>query len=344
MIAANPPMPAANYGSPTAIPKCLYCTGQAFDPLYSGIRDRLQHVPGEHTLWKCRQCNSAILVPMPAENELAAFYPDVYNFTPDTPQSSPLKKWLARLEYNIFFQPQYFGQALQVLNHIGRRPADQRKLLDIGCGRGLRLLEYRKRGWEVHGADLQPEVVRYLNEDLKIPAKTGGFSEVRQLFPAQSFDLVTSAYTFEHIPDVDLGFRLCWDLLKPGGWIAVLVPLIDSAQAKLFGKNWVSIAEAPRHLNIPTQSGIEAACRRIGYESVKTLHDHPLGIAGAFALSAVPASNSTQLYGQGGGLRPLFFRALGSAAILVGLGLAFLDRWQGNIPCHGLIMGRKPLN
>jgi SAM-dependent methyltransferase len=341
MSVKHPLLPKAAYGSESRPPKCLYCSGESFTLLFAGIQDRLRHVPGEHTFWKCEGCGSALLVPMPAESELGAFYPAVYSFTLETQKQSQLKQLLAAVEYSLFFQPQYFGQALQVLNHIGRRPQGQRKLLDIGCGRGLRLLEYRKRGWDVHGSDLQADVVRYLNDELRIPAKTGGFSEVTHLFPAASFDLVTSYLTFEHIPDVNEGFRLCWELLKPGGWVAVLVPLIDSAQSDFFGKSWVNITEAPRHLSIPSQNGIENACRAAGYEAVKTLHDHPLGIAGAFALSAVPAGNSTQLYGSGG-LKPLLFRVLGAAAMFAGLGFAFLDRWQGQVPAHGLILGRKP--
>ena len=44
-----------------AHPGCLYCGGRDLDALYTGVRDRLGHVPGERTFLRCRACGSAVL-------------------------------------------------------------------------------------------------------------------------------------------------------------------------------------------------------------------------------------------------------------------------------------------
>ena len=252
--------------SATAYHACLYCGSRQQEPLYRGIRDRLGYVDGRWKILRCCQCGSGILHPFPSERDLAGFYPPLYSFTPEVGDKSALMKTLAGLERRLFFEPQYGGQVRQVLKGVHWQGQEGLRLLDVGCGRGLRLAIFRRFGFEVHGTDFLPEVVDYVKEQLGIPAVCADADGLLTAFPPRSFDVLTAFFVFEHVPDVDKVLQNCWTLLRPGGWLAAAVPVLDGLQSQLLGKRWINVTEAPRHLSLPSYRGLEIACRRAGFQ------------------------------------------------------------------------------
>lgn len=341
MSAVCPAVPPAPASQGLSRPVCLYCGGSDLRPAYSGVRDRLGFVPGEREFWRCHACGSLVLVPLPRSQDLAAFYPPVYTFGTDLGGASRFKRLLTRLEYAAFFRPQYRGQAGAVLAGIAKAPPPRRRLLDLGCGRGMRLLEFRARGWDVHGTDFAPDAVRYLRECHGIPAVCTDVAGVADHFPPESFDLVTAFHLFEHLPDVAGAFAACFALLKPGGWLAVAAPLADTPGLRWFGRRWVSLAEAPRHVSIPSTRGLLRAGRASGFTDLAVVPDHLLNCAGVYALSALPNTNTTRTAGRG------FFGALAARLLgCMGLIAGFLGRaveaTTGAVPPCGILLARKP--
>lgn len=321
--------------------ECLYCGSRRLGPLYAGVRDRLGFVPGERVFWRCGDCGSAVLVPLPATADLPAFYPPVYSFTLELGGASRFKRFLSRAEYRFFFRPQYTAQTGRVMRACGWDRGDGKKLLDVGCGRGLRLLEFRRRGFEVHGLDVQPDVVRYLRDDLGIPAECADVSAMTRMHPAGSFDLITTFFLIEHIPDVRAAIRGMFDLLRPGGRLAAAVPFVDAVQARVFGRRWINVTEAPRHLSLPTQTGMTTACRAAGFDRVRVLPDSALNCAGQVASSLVPGATLTHAYGQNR-LRPLVARAVGAAAMVAAVPWClFENHVLGRMPL-GIVVAQKP--
>jgi len=103
-------MPAKQEGGDGAAPftlspepkqPCLYCSGTAFEPLYADVQDRLGHVPGRWSFWRCVGCRSALLSPFPRAEDLVAYYPALYSFTPEMGGKSRLRRWLAGLEHRL---------------------------------------------------------------------------------------------------------------------------------------------------------------------------------------------------------------------------------------------------
>lgn len=322
------------------LPPCLYCAGRMYEALYEGVEDRLKVVPGVWSFRSCCGCGSAMLSPHPRAEELASFYPPVYGFVPEV-ELGGWRRLLARAEYRWFFRPQYAAQVRRVLRGIGWRGRAGLRLLDVGCGRGLRLLAFRERGFEVHGMDFQPEVVDYVSREHQIPAVAGTAADVGAHFPPASFDLVTSFFVLEHLPDVGAVLGSCLDLLKPGGWFVGAVPLIDGLQVRLFGRRWVGITEAPRHLSLPSRRGLVEACERAGFTSAFVRPDAVTACASHVGLSLFPGAATSHVYGDGGSGRVLRRVAAGTAA-LAAVPWCLLENCVLGRPAQGLVFARKP--
>ena len=105
----------------------------------------------------------------------------------------------------------------------GQMTADTR-VCDVGCGYGAtaRILAERS-GAQVTGVTLSPVQHRFAEKHNAIPGKTsfvlGNWYE--NTFPDQSFDVVLSVESMEHMPDLPAYFAEAWRLLKPGGRVVV---------------------------------------------------------------------------------------------------------------------------
>ncbi len=309
------------------------------EPLWKNVRDRLLYVPGEWEFWRCTQCGSAKLLPAPRPEELASFYPPIYDFTPDLLyDKNSLHRLLARLEYRWFFQPQYEAQARQICRLTGGKEKSGQRLLDVGCGGGLRLLAFRRYGYQVHGTDFRPHVVQYLREELDIPAVCADATEItRHLAPA-SFDLVTAFHFLEHVPDVRVIVTNCLELLTPGGWFVGVVPLVSSLQARLLGSQWIGASEAPRHLSIPSPEGLRYLFRLVGFDQPLLQPASLLDCVGGAVLSLFPAAGRRRSHA---GITTSM-----AAALLGGLAIPFCiaENYLFRRPAIGMIFARKQGN
>ncbi len=111
------------------------------------------------------------------------------------------------------------------------------KILDVGCGRGLLLIEAAKRltkGGKATGVDIWTEdLSKNSAEAAKINAKIEGVSDrvrietgdARKLvYPPANFDVVMSSLAIHNIPDHEernQAVREMWRVLKPGGKLLI---------------------------------------------------------------------------------------------------------------------------
>jgi len=109
------------------------------------------------------------------------------------------------------------------------------RFLDFGCGSGGFLVAMNDRagaGFEVGepGAfSVGPSLVT--TGDIFDVVGTAGFEK-------GSFDLVTSFYVFEHLPDLEDYVKVLGSLLKPGGHMVIGLPNVRSWSARLSGGHW----------------------------------------------------------------------------------------------------------
>jgi SAM-dependent methyltransferase len=317
----------------------LYCGGNDYDLLLDGMRDRLAVTPLVWSWWRCRACGSGTIMPFPKAEDLAAYYPTVYSFAPELGRVSPIRRVLAALEYRFFFRPQYGSVARAVLRAASGLPS-RPKVLDVGCGRGLRMLSFRERGCDVEGMDFQPELAEYVRSQLGIRVTCTPVEELTRDFAPESFDLLTAIYVVEHVTDVNSLLSSCYALLRPGGWLVAGVPMLDSVQARLLGTRWLNAADI-RHVALPTHEGMRRACRTVGFDEMKFLPDPLLTCAGLYALSVLPGATTTAVY-TGGGAVVLAKRLLAGAVTAAMLPWVAMENYVVRRPGQALVFARKP--
>ncbi len=118
-------------------------------------------------------------------------------------------------------------------------------VLDVGCGRGLMLIDLQTRGWLCFGTELSNELADQLKRH-DITVSTEPHLPDNNL-PAGSFDVITLWHSLEHVEHPAQTLDEVVQLLKPGGIVIVEVPNLESWQA-FIGKNVWFHLDAPRHL------------------------------------------------------------------------------------------------
>ncbi|WP_447578947.1 methyltransferase domain-containing protein [Achromobacter kerstersii] len=103
-----------------------------------------------------------------------------------------------------------------------------KKVLDIACGEGYGSRLLANWGAEsVVGVDVSDEAIanaqRYFSND-RVTFEKGTAESITEQFAPQSFDLIVSFETIEHVHDPVLFLRNMKALLKPGGIIAISCP------------------------------------------------------------------------------------------------------------------------
>jgi SAM-dependent methyltransferase len=89
-------------------------------------------------------------------------------------------------------------RVVEVLESLSLDPSGTR-VLDFGCGRGELLYLLANQGYQVNGIDLDPECVRISQR--YAPCEVGSYWDLDALYGPDSFDVVCSLHTIEHIPN-----------------------------------------------------------------------------------------------------------------------------------------------
>lgn len=118
------------------------------------------------------------------------------------------------LDPNCFYTPTYLKKMKYVQNFLNTLPKDVR-ILDVGCGEGIIVEEYRKRGYDISGIDLnyESEYVS-LGNTLDLP------------YADNSFGVVLMLDVFEHLSFKDQPKALSEikRVLRPKGNLLISIP------------------------------------------------------------------------------------------------------------------------
>ena len=263
------------------VTQCPLCGGSERELVHKDMTDLVYlTAPGQWTLYRCAQCRSGYLDPMPTPESLALAYENYYTHSTSATATVGLMATL-RLAVTNGYRNLRFGSkdrpGLRVLGALVPRlmpewaatidwqcrnlpkPKPGMRLLDVGAGSGEFLDFARTCGWDAVGVDLDEKAVA-AGRSRGLDFRHGTIETIGE---DERFDGITMSHVIEHVYDPHALLAACLKRLKPGGWIWVDTPNIDALGHAEYGPCWVGIE--PRHLILFTPASLADALAKAGF-------------------------------------------------------------------------------
>lgn len=202
----------------------------------------------------CSACATYFLSPRVLESHIDRYYPESYSpFQEDRhPQLIRQLAWALRLSSRRRRRVERFLEG-------GR-------ILDVGCGNGFFLRTLAGGRWERHAMDTK----WHGGADCPGTFYEGRFD--RDAPPLAALDAVTLWHVFEHMYHPKKALENAAAVLRPGGFLFLAIPDLQSLEPQLFGKYWVGW-DPPRHIATYSALGIENLLHGAGFRLVGRFPD-----------------------------------------------------------------------
>ena len=232
---------------------CIFC-GSSKLSLYGNTYDSDNR---QYQLMRCHSCGAICLSPRPGKDDLERAYASDYYGGEKGEKCVPLIE-----RFVEFFR----NSRARGVQRLILPPA---RVLDIGCGSGGFLGSLARKGYQTYGTERPGEAaVR--------AARIEGVSVVtdvclKDIFAPQSFDVVTMWHVFEHLEAPKGMLEFVHSVLKPGGYLLLSLPNIDSLQARAAKGHWLHL-DPPRHLFFLAPKELIREITALGFRLVSVSH------------------------------------------------------------------------
>lgn len=175
--------------------------------------------------YRCNNCSLVYQNPQP-----------VFEFTEEIYDGEHYHERYIRSEY--IYLPTSKIYLKNIEKDLSKTKFDKKSasLLDIGCGIGYFLYLAKNDGYNVQGADISKWAKIYAKKKFDVDVIAGNFLEMD--ITENSYDMVTLWQTIEHLPQPNLFLNKIYKILKPGGYICIATPDVDSWIANFYKKFW----------------------------------------------------------------------------------------------------------
>ena len=171
--------------------------------------------------WQCTDCRVMYASPRFTQNSLLDIYEHESFVDQAFYEGWSYEKWKKENRHRS-----YVTQVLK-LGLLANFLTQKDRILDVGCGTGLFLVEAQKQGYQVEGI---ARLVEIGNRVLKVPIQQGLLDAFD---PGYKYHGVVVWDVLEHVPDPLIMLRKCKSLLEPGGYIFVQVPNYDGLSNRM---------------------------------------------------------------------------------------------------------------
>jgi SAM-dependent methyltransferase len=242
---------------------CIAC-GSENQPYIDRIWDDRYGSPGIFSVLKCVSCDQMVTSPTLSEQDLPALYSRYYPRR--EVDFAALKK-----EADLVLLPdaertrQRNGTDNQ--GHYLVKPGQ--RVLDIGCGSCVSLLEVRNLGGESWGIETDPNV-RAIADHFGLTVHIGSIHD--NPFPGADFDLIVLNQVIEHVPDPIALLKLVRGRLRAGGKVVLAFPNAGSLNKLISGRKWINW-HIPYHLHHYNKRSFARIAKQAGYDiaSLRTI-------------------------------------------------------------------------
>jgi len=233
----------------------------------------------------CERCEHRYHRKMPSADWVASYYADDWDRGKSAPYSF-MRRWREQLKahpkwgrpYNAFRsvvrgEDEHFRYLRGLLEGItdGRGGyllpnSDVRRVLEIGCGYGDKLLLFRRLGFSVVGQEANATRAA-LCRRLGIPVMEHDVAVEGELDRAGPFDLIFSTHVLEHVTNTVEHLKGFARLLREGGYVFIEVP--DFWQ----GEGLIRQTHGIAHCQTFTAHSLVDLLRRVGLQPVRVAAD-----------------------------------------------------------------------
>ncbi len=205
---------------------------------------------------RCARCGLTFLANPPLDDEL---YEEYYG-GPDLDASA------YRADSPDATQRELFAINRQRVERI-ERLTTERRLLDVGCGRGQFVRSALDAGFAATGIDVSQRATAYARDRFGVDARVRELREVAA--SGETFGVVTLWHVLEHFADPFEVLRHVRALLTPGGICVVEVPNLHSLKFVLSRSKWEGGNHPLYHRTFFTASTLRRALSDAGFRDVR---------------------------------------------------------------------------
>jgi SAM-dependent methyltransferase len=251
---------------------CAVC-GNSNGNVHFVAREVMYGCAGEFEYVECSGCGCLQIAKIPAD--LSEYYSeDYYSFNMLTEEGRFKQFFIRRRAHHLAGHRSPIGRLYGRLRPAPLMPAWLKdtgigfgdEILDVGCGSGGDLMQMSYVGFfRLTGID--PFIERDIHYRNGVVILRRSLAETYG-----AYDFIMLHHSLEHMPEQDATLRQLYRLLRPGGQVLVRIPVAGSFAWRKYRTDWVQL-DAPRHLHLHTERGLNLLAERAGFGVERVVYD-----------------------------------------------------------------------
>jgi len=282
---------------------------------------------------ECAVCGFAYVSPRPTQEVMLRHYEQEYG-NEDLDQ-----RWRDSVAFDV-----PGTDVRRVDGLMGSRGVRGATVLDVGCGPGMLLEAFRRRGaTQLFGIEPGAEAVRFARR--RLPQATiirGTFEDAGGALGHRTFDLICGYDLIEHLYDPRAFVRWARERLTPGGLLHLKTP--NWQAVRRYGQSWEGLWRDFEHIFYFNRSTLATLLAQEGLETVAVTYEpYRAGLGGTSRLPV--ASRERRILG----LARTAVRSVAGVNRMIYRTLEGFRRWRNRVDCregtaHVLILAARPRN